>query len=571
VEIAHKCKSLVSALFLNPTENIKVVSVAENDDVMVVMLNLATRSRQKPQQLPTLNAAASTMYGIPKLQYINAITIAPNHAMADTGAASIFVMDGVDVANKRVATKPLTFNLPDGRKVKLTHACDINIPGLPITLTGHIIPDLKTASLIRIRPLCKVGCKVVVDNEKCDVVYKGRVILRGYKEPSMHLWTLPITNEGMRTTPSQIDLPRPCPGIGRVPHPSHAIYEGASFLHSIRTWANNVKFAHQSLCNPKISTLLKATRRGFLKGCPYISVKLINKYLNPSPATAEGHMKRPRHGIQSTTPKAGTAPAPHVPVIMFPPVPMPSIHSNDSSVYIVHNPIEGATEPHLIISDDDDESIVNIFAVGAFADKNNGIIYHDLTGSFTFMSLDGSVCFFVLNHYKSNCILPAPIAGLDDVSIFNAYKTQFEELAAKGCTPKLNVMDNQATKHIKKNLTENKCKLQLVEPHNHCVNAAERAIQTFKDAFIAALATTDSEFPLQLWDRLTPQVRDTLNHMRASQINPEILAYKALNRPYNCNRYPLAPLGCKAIVYKDGDTRGSWASWGVDRWYLGSS
>jgi hypothetical protein len=77
-------------------------------------------------------------------------------------------------------------------------------------------------------------------------------------------------------------------------------------------------------------------------------------------------------------------------------------------------------------------------------------------------------------------------------------------LADKGFKPKLNVMDNQATKHIKKILNENKCKLQLVEPHNHRVNVAERAIQTFKDAFIAALATTDSNFPLQLWDWLTP-------------------------------------------------------------------
>jgi hypothetical protein len=50
---------------------------------------------------------------------------------------------------------------------------------------------------------------------------------------------------------------------------------------------------------------------------------------------------------------------------------------------------------------------------------------------------------------------------------------QFEELALKGFTPKLNVMDNQATKHIKKFLTEHECKLQLVEPHNHRINAAE--------------------------------------------------------------------------------------------------
>jgi hypothetical protein len=164
-----------------------------------------------------------------------------------------------------------------------------------------------------------------------------------------------------------------------------------------------------------------------------------------------------------------------------------------------------------------------------------------------------------------------PIAGLDDIRIFNAYKKQYEELAAKGFKPKLNVMDNQATKHIKKILTNNKCKLQLVEPHNHCVNAAERAIQTFKDAFIVALATTKCNFPLQLWDRITPQVQDILNLMRASRINPDILAHKAINGPYDWNQYPLAPLGCKAVVYEDGDNRGSWASWGIDGWYLGPS
>ncbi len=155
--------------------------------------------------------------------------------------------------------------------------------------------------------------------------------------------------------------------------------------------------------------------------------------------------------------------------------------------------------PH-VVDNDDDEYIANIFCFGAFADKNSGIVYHDLTGSLPFMSFDGSVCFFVLYHYESNAILATPIAGLDDVSIFNTYKKYFKELIAKGFKPKLNVMDNQVTKHIKKFLTENDCKLQVVEPHNHRVNAAERAIQTFKAAFIAALATTDSDFPLQLWD-----------------------------------------------------------------------
>jgi hypothetical protein len=48
-------------------------------------------------------------------------------------------------------------------------------------------------------------------------------------------------------------------------------------------------------------------------------------------------------------------------------------------------------------------------------------------------------------------------------------------------------------------------------PHNHQVNAAERAIATFKEHFIAALATVDMHCPLQLWDEFLPQVEITLN------------------------------------------------------------
>ncbi len=201
----------------------------------IVTSILAIKSSQKEQsQLTSLAALAKKLYGKPKPQYLNAITIATDLAVADMGAMSIFVMDRVDVENKRLATKPLTLNLPDGRKIKSTHVCDINIPGLPVILMGHIILDLKIASLIGICPLCKVGCKVIFDNEKCDVVYEGNIILKGYKDPTMDLWTLPITTKGMRTTPSQNDLPRPCPRIGHAPQTPMAQHERALFLHSVQ-------------------------------------------------------------------------------------------------------------------------------------------------------------------------------------------------------------------------------------------------------------------------------------------------------------------------------------------------
>jgi hypothetical protein len=195
--------------------------------------------------------------------------------------------------------------------MKSTHICDINIPGLPYVLTGHIVPYLTVASLMGVRPLCNAGCTVMFDCNKCDVNYKENVILQGYKDESTDLWTLPIN----KTSTTQTTLPQSASGDDCAPHTMQpAIHPGitlASFTHSVKMQANGVKFAHQSLCKPKFLTLLKAVHKSFLKGCPNLSKKLILKYLNPSPATAKGHMKQPCHGIKSTQPKQGTPLAIH--------------------------------------------------------------------------------------------------------------------------------------------------------------------------------------------------------------------------------------------------------------------
>jgi hypothetical protein len=123
--------------------------------------------------------------------------------------------------------------------------------------------------------------------------------------------------------------------------------------------------------------------------------KLIRKYLNASPETAKGHMKRPRHGIWSSQPRPNTR-TEVLPVVTAP-MALPVLPLVDP-IPVNPGPAYGARlEPNLIAMDDDD-SIANIFSFGAFADKNRGIVYHDLTGSFPFVSFDGSVCFFVLYH-----------------------------------------------------------------------------------------------------------------------------------------------------------------------------
>jgi hypothetical protein len=203
--------------------------------------------RDQPRH--TMAAAARKLFGCPTQQYLNALTIATTHAIADTGATSIFIMEGVDVVNTRIATTPLTINLPDGMKVKLSHVCDIEIPGLPTDLLGHILPSLTVASLIGIHPLCKAGCKVTFDDKKCDVIFDGKVILRGFNDPSTDLWMLPI-EKNVRTTPGPniLSPPGPCLGcalhVGDSSESAHPAITLSTFTHSVHTRSNTVKFSH---------------------------------------------------------------------------------------------------------------------------------------------------------------------------------------------------------------------------------------------------------------------------------------------------------------------------------------
>ena len=482
-------------------------------------------------------------------------------AIADSGATQIFVMEGTPVVNKRPTTHPLKVALADGRIVMSTHMCDIKIDGLPTVLTGHVIPDLSIASLFGIRVLTEAGCTVTFDKNTCIVRYDGSIILRGAKDPATDLWTLPFGSPKSTTSHHVTDTISPAAPVFADARANTAT-ETACFTHTVRTKANSIRFAHQSFCSPKISTLLKALRRGYLKGCPNLTVHGVTKYLNPSPATAKGHMKRPQQGIRSTRNST---------IIRANP---PQLSADKIAI---HEPsrqlLPFALQPN-VIEDEDVANMMlnaNLYCFAAFADKHTGTIYNDLTGTFPFMSLEGNVCFLVVYHYETNAILALPISGFSDEVIFQAYKVIYEMIESKGFIIRFNVMDNQASKVIKQFLTPKQCELMLVEPNNHRVNAAERAIQTFKDHFVSALATTDSDFPLQLWDRLTQHVETTLNLLRPSRIDPSKSAYEALHGPYDWNRFPLAPPGCKAVIYEAPESRTSWGSRGTDAWYLGPS
>ena len=110
-------------------------------------------------------------------------------------------------------------------------------------------------------------------------------------------------------------------------------------------------------------------------------------------------------------------------------------------------------------------------------------------------------------------------------------------LRAQGYHPVLNVMDNECSAAVEKHIKASKINIQLIPPHNHCVNTIERTIATFKEHFIAALATVDKLCPLQLWDEFLPQVELTLNMLRFSRRNPNQSANQEIYGSFDFNKH----------------------------------
>ena len=120
-------------------------------------------------------------------------------------------------------------------------------------------------------------------------------------------------------------------------------------------------------------------------------------------------------------------------------------------------------------------------------------------------------------------------------------------------------LDNEAPPEFQSILKDKCINYQLDPPGMHRRNAAERAIRTFKDHFIAGLFMTDPDFPMQNWDRLLEQTEIMLNLLRPSRLNPRLLAYTQLKREFDFNRNPMDPPEIITLVHYKPHNRVTWS------------
>jgi hypothetical protein len=105
--------------------------------------------------------------------------VKPLLVVANMGATLLFLTKGAPCQNKHHAINLVIITLLDRCKIKSMHVCDVMIPGLPTVLMGHIMPDMTTASIFGTRVSWKAGCQVLFDDDKCQVIFNGTVILTG--------------------------------------------------------------------------------------------------------------------------------------------------------------------------------------------------------------------------------------------------------------------------------------------------------------------------------------------------------------------------------------------------------
>jgi hypothetical protein len=304
-------------------------------------------------------------------------------------------------------------------------------------------------------------------------------------------------------------------------------YPIANNVYELRNTGTLLHYLHKALFSPTKAAMLQAVKDGHLITWPGLTEDAINKHLKLTPATAMSHMNQRRQNIRSTS-KA----------------PIEKQQPPDADL---------GTKTHLV------------YAVVV----DQGQLYTDLTGKFPVRSSKGNYYVMVRYIYDCNYIKVIPMKSRSASEWVKAYDSINQELTVKGFKPKLQTLDNEASTALKNFFTANDIANQLVPHHCHRRNAAERAIRTFKEHFVAGISSVEPSFPIHLWDRLFPQTEITLNLLRTSRLHPQLSAAAHYHGLVDYNKTAFAPPGCNIISHERPGKRRTWAPHGKHGYSLG--
>jgi hypothetical protein len=387
-----------------------------------------------------------------------------------------------------------------------SHTADLDIPRLNTAASkAHFLPGMAHHSLLSVGELCDEGYIVTFQQDTVTICNSDNSKLL-------------ISPRDANTSLWRINLKQP---NKTIPDPI------ANNVYELRNTGALFHYLHKALFSPTKATMLQAVKDGYLIILPGLMEDAINKHLKLTPAITMGHINQRRQNIRSTS--------------------NASIEKQQSpDTYL-------GTKTHLV------------YAVVA----DQGQLYTNLTGKFLVRSSKVNSYIMFCYIYHCNYIKVFPMKSRSASEWVKAYGSIHQELAVKVFKPKLQTLNNEASTALKNFFTAQNIAYQLVLPHCHRRNAAERAIRTFKEHFVAGLSSVDPSFPMPLWDRLLPQAEITFNLLRTSRLHPQISAAAHYHGLVDYNTTAFSPPGCKLIAHEKPGKRRTWVPHGQHGYSLG--
>ena len=115
------------------------------------------------------------------------------------------------------------------------------------------------------------------------------------------------------------------------------------------------------------------------------------------------------------------------------------------------------------------------------------------------------------HHYDGNYIHGIPIMNIKGPTMTAAWKELNKVFKTSGAAHEACLLDNEKSKDLLDDFEEYKIVHQLLTPHKHRNNRAERDIHACKAHFKSCLAGTNPNFTLSEWYRLISQANVTVN------------------------------------------------------------
>jgi hypothetical protein len=322
-------------------------------------------------------------------------------AILDSGCTSNFLSAAAPCSNKQAAHIPLNVNMPNGTTIQSSHTCNLLLTDLP-----HQARQAHILPGLVHNYLISVG--QLCGNE-CSVTFtQDHVTVYRNGINAMY---------GSRDPKSRlwrVDLKQKMnPSISQCNH-----------AHDNNNQKDLMNYLHAACFSPVKSTWIKAIKNGNFSSWPGLNEHNVEKYLSKSTSTAKGHLNQQRQNARTTKIK-------------------------DAEL------IDQEPDP--------DRGIKTQYVYAATIDA--GQIYTDQTGRFPVVSSKGNKYIIVLYDYDSNAILAKPIKNRTAPELLKAFQFMEQELVARGLTPKLMKLDNEASKLLKDYLYQQEIAFQFVPPY----------------------------------------------------------------------------------------------------------